>query len=146
VVLVHTNIYIKENLMSYSVADVMSLEKTDLVGSHECVALVQIKAGAPHTSMWAEGEKVRGNLLLRPGTAIATFVNGKYQSHAHGNHAALYIKQDAGGIYLMDQWNDRSAKPKKTTVSSRYIQFFGKDKHGNYNSPSNNGDAFSVIE
>ena len=59
-----------------------------------------------------------------------------------GNHAAYYISQDAGGITVMDQW----AGPGKPTISSRYIRSKGKDKSGNFVSPSDNADAFSVIE
>ena len=126
----------------YVYAKVDDLEDTEKVGSKECVALVQQYAGAPVTSLWKEGAAVRGALTLTKGTAIATFVGGKYQSHAHGNHAALYISQDAAGITVMDQWRSDKTKPK---VSSRHIPFRGKDKSGNYLNPSNNADAFSVI-
>lgn len=44
-----------------------------------------------------------GNKSLSPGTAIATFVNGRYPNRPHGNHAAFYLGQDAGGIYVVDQ-------------------------------------------
>lgn len=128
--------------MSYVYALVDDLEDSPLLGSHQCVALVQIKAGAPHTSAWREGASVRGSLTLARGTAIATFVDGKYPSHAHGNHAALYLSQSAAGIAVMDQWN----KKNKTHVSQRLIPFRGKDKKGHYLTPSDNADAFSVIE
>lgn len=128
--------------MAYIYEDVESLEQTEPVGSKQCVALVQYYAGVPHTSTWRKGDDVRGNLILSTGTAIATFVDKRYQSNASGNHAAFYIKQDAGGIWIMDQWNSSL----KTKVSMRRIPFLGKDKNGNYNNPSNNGDAFSVIK
>lgn len=61
----------------------------------QCVSMVKKFAHAPATSQWREGVRVRGNYLLRPGTAIATFINGHYPSYATGNHAALYCGQDA---------------------------------------------------
>ena len=129
--------------MAYVYAKVDDLEDTDLVGTQQCVALVQHYAKVPGSQTWKEGDAVRGNLTLTKGTAIATFVDGKYQSKQHGNHAAFYVSQDAGGIWVMDQWK---GDPDKPTVSKRYILFKGKRKDGTYNDPSNNGDAFSVIE
>ncbi|WP_079433977.1 BPSL0067 family protein [Zoogloea sp. LCSB751] len=129
--------------MPYIYLKTDDLDQTDLVGSHQCVALVQHYAKAPHTSTWREGDKVKGNLTIRRGTAIATFVNGKYASNAHGNHAALYISQDVGGIWVMDQWK---GDPKKPKVSKRYILFKGTWKDGSYADPSNNADAFSIIQ
>jgi hypothetical protein len=128
--------------MPYIYAKVDDLEGHALVGSHQCVALAQVMAGAPVTSAWREGAAVRGNLTLAKGTAIATFVNGRYPNRAHGNHAALYVGQSAAGIVIMDQWRGKN-KPK---VSLHTIPFAGKDKQGRYRNPSNNADAFSVIE
>lgn len=129
--------------MPYIYSKVDDLNGTDLVGSHQCVALVQHYAKAPLTSAWKEGKMVKGNQMMQKGSAIATFVNGKYPSHAHGNHAAFYVSQDAGGIWIMDQWKGDSNKP---TVSKRYIKSLGKNKDGTYSRPSNNADAFSIIE
>lgn len=47
------------------------------------------------------GVQVQGNTAIRPGTAIATF-----DSHYSG-HAAIYLGQDAAGIRVVDQWNNR---------------------------------------
>jgi len=129
--------------MPYIYTKVDDLDQTDLVGSHQCVALVQHYANAPNTSNWKEGEPVKGKLGIEKGTAIATFVNGKYPNARHGNHAALYISQDAGGIWVMDQWK---GDPKKPKVSKRYLLSKGKRRNGSYIDPSNNADAFSVIE
>ena len=126
--------------MAYVYGAVEDLQGHALVGSHQCVALVQAMAGAPVTSAWREGAAVSDRLTLAKGTAIATFVNGRYPSHAHGNHAALYISQSAAGIVVMDQW---AAKP---SVAHRTISFGKKDKQGHYVDPSNNANAFSVIE
>ena len=83
------------------------------------------------------------NASIAKGTAIATFVNGRYPNLPHGNHAALYISQDAGGIWVMDQWKGDPNKPK---VSKRYLRTKGKWKNGTFVDPSNNADAFSVID
>lgn len=129
--------------MSYVYPDVENLDQTPLVGSKQCAVLVQHYAKAPVTTAWTEGDKVLGNLTLPKGTAIATFVNGKYPNGQHGNHAAFYVGQNAGGIWVVDQW---AGDPKKPLVSKRYVIAKGKLKSGSYVDPSNNADAFSVIE
>jgi hypothetical protein len=131
--------------MAYVYADVENLEGTPLVGDGQCVALVQKYAKAPQTPLWEEGDAVKGNLLIAKGTAIATFVDGKYESHRHGNHAALYVSQDAGGIYVIDQMQKYMGKTLETVIKRR-IRSKGKTQDGKYVDPSNNADAFSVIE
>lgn len=128
--------------MSYVYPKASELKGQPVVGSRQCVALVQQYAGAPTTPHWRQGEAVLGNTLLKPGTAIATFVNGRYPSHRHGNHAALYVKQGIDGIYIADQWKSE----KKTEISVRFIKAQGRDKRGNYIHASDNADAFFVIE
>lgn len=127
----------------YVYAKVDDLDQTDKVGSYSCVALVQHYAAVPHTSTWTQGAAVKGNTTIAKGTAIATFVDGKYPNNAHGNHAAFYISQDATGIKVMDQWTDMKKKPK---VSTRVLTFKGKNADGTFISASNNGDAFSIIK
>ncbi|MTW10229.1 BPSL0067 family protein [Pseudoduganella eburnea] len=127
--------------MPYRYDQVEQLEKHELVGNEQCVAVVQVFAGAPVTANWRQGEAVVGNRLLRKGTAIATFVDGRYPNRPHGNHAALYLRQGIGGIHVMDQWKTK----KSHQISSRCIPSLRKDKNGNYVSPSDNADAFFVI-
>lgn len=129
--------------MPYIYSKVDDPQNTAKVGSKECVALVQYYAKAPTTSQWKPGTTVMGTNNIAKGTAIATFVGGKYPNLAHGNHAALYISQDAGGISVMDQWASDVTKPK---VSKRYIRKKGKNKDRSFVDPSNNADAFSIIE
>ena len=129
--------------MSYVYPKVDDLEGTDKVGSKQCVALLQYYAKLPQTTTWKEGKSVLDELLLAKGTAIATFVGGKYESLATGNHAAFYVSKDAGGIWVMDQWANMATKP---MVSKRYIRRKGKLPKGGYIDPSNNADAYSVIE
>jgi hypothetical protein len=130
--------------MPYVYSDVDSLQDTPKVGTKQCVALVQnYAAGLPHTPSWKEGDVVIQNTQIAKGTVIATFVDGKYQSLAHGNHAAFYLSQDAGGIWVMDQWADDRKKP---LVSKRYLRRQGKLKNGQYVNPVDNADAYSIVE
>lgn len=129
--------------MSYVYSKVNDLDGTEKVGSKQCVALLQHYAKVPATSSWKMGVLVFGNRSLLKGTAIATFVNGKYESLSTGNHAAFYVSQDTKGIWIMDQWKSDTSKPK---VSMRHIRPKGKAKNGTYLDPSNNADAFSVVE
>ncbi len=128
--------------MPYVYSEVDGLDGHELVGTHQCVALVQAFARAPRTFDWKQGVSVRGRLMLAKGTAIATFEDGVYKSRAHGNHAALYLSQDQGGIWVMDQFQATN-KPK---VSKHYLPFRGTSSDGRWTNASNNGDAYSVIE
>lgn len=129
--------------MPFVYINVDQLEDKPKVGGGQCVRLLQhYIQGIGQVSHWREGEPVIGNFLLAKGTAIATFKNGIYPNLDHGNHGAFYISQDAGGIWVMDQWNS----VKKPRISSRYIRRLGKDKNGNFVQPEDNADAFSVVE
>jgi hypothetical protein len=128
--------------MPYRYEDAIELENSEMVGDHECVALVKRYAGTPNTSLWKQGSAVLGNLALQKGTAIATFEDGKYQNRKHGNHAALYLGQVSGGIRVMDQWRIK----KDGLVTSRIIRAKGKNNQGRFIQPSDNADAFFVIE
>lgn len=50
--------------------------------------------------------------------------------------------QIADGILVMDQWVNK----RYGIVSSRVLRAKGQNKHGVYIDPSNNTDAFFVIE
>lgn len=129
--------------MPYVYLDVDELEGTEKVGSRQCVALLQHYAKLPLTAKWAEGKSVFRDLTLKKGTAVATFVGGKYQSLSTGNHAAFFISQDGAGMWIMDQWSNDVTKP---NVSKRYIRPKGKFKNGAFIDASNNADAYSVID
>lgn len=121
-----------------------SLQGHDLVGGGDCVDLV--KAYAPGlrtalTSQWRAGEKVTRATNLKRGTAIATFVDGKYPSRPSGQHAAFFLKQAGAAIWVMDQWKNDAKKP---VVSKRVIYPGGPVSAER--SLSNNADAFYVIE
>ena len=51
---------------------------TEPVGSGECAALHMYYTRIGKAAGWVEGEKVKGHETIKRGTAIATFVNGKY--------------------------------------------------------------------
>ena len=106
------------------------------IGSGQCVAYVQAACGAPHTSQWRRGMKVRGNAVA-PGTAIATFdADGRYGNHTDGrSHGAILIAEEAGGLRVWDQWLGQP-------VHQRLIRFQG----GQGGRWVNDGDRFFVIE
>lgn len=71
-----------------------------------CALLVQKLTGAPVTSTWKRGDKVRGGTVT-PGTAIATFMDdGNYDGNSGVCHAAIFIKAAADHLYVWDQWKN----------------------------------------
>ncbi len=126
---------------------VRTLAGQALVGTGDCVDLVKGLApglkGVP-TSAWKAGDSVvEVAHKLAPGTAIATFENGRYPHRRTGQHAALFVSSAGAGIWVMDQWKN---DPHKPVVSLRHIARKGKTKDGKWKDPSNNAEAFSVIE
>lgn len=122
--------------------NVRSLEGHQLVGNGDCAQLIKLLTpgltGRP-ASMWKQGARVLDTTALLPGTAIATFVNGKYPDNESGQHAAFFLSYAGKAIWVMDQWkNDK----KKLGVSSRLIHP-GPPRGGRL---SNNAEAFYVIE
>lgn len=131
--------------MAFVYSGVRDLESTKKVGSRQCVALVQyyLPSIGP-TLRWQPGEPVFLNKSIRPGTAIATFVHGKYPNRPHGNHAALFLCHGSNGFWVMDQWSDDKKKP---LVSSRFIHQRGQQlKSGAYPYGGDNALAYSIIE
>jgi len=94
---------------------------------------------------WESRELVKGNISIRPGTAIATFDgDGHYGNHTDGrSHAAMYLGQDAEGIHVIDQWNvwDHGRLVKHIAPHERIIRF---------NNPKaqsiNQGENYYVVE
>jgi len=126
----------------YVYAKVDDLEGEDKVSNLQCASLVQYYAKAPLTKFWRKGIEVRGNAAkIKRGTAVATFVDGKYPHTSHNKHAAFYLNQAEDGVWVMDQW-DSDNKP---TISKRFMRFKGTNKDGSFIDPANNGDALSVI-
>src|SRR3954453_11592376 len=105
-----------------------------VIGGGHCVDYVERVAGAPLTSRWRPGARVRGDRRIARGTAIATFgADGGY-TNGTGNHAAIYLGQDRSGIRVDDQWRGRP-------VAERLIRF-GGGKGSRRGSKSNDGTLF----
>lgn len=130
--------------MPHVYGSVDTLQDKPLVGKGDCVELVKELApglkGMP-TSTWKQGAKVIDTADLKRGTAIATFVDGKYPHHQTGQHAAFFLARAGAGFYVMDQWKGDAKKPR---VSKRYIAPGAST--GVYSSLSNKAEAFYVIE
>jgi hypothetical protein len=109
-----------------------------LTGQTECVAFLQATIPAvPQTKQWTEGKKVvMGDVTIVSGTAIATFVDGKYPGPGKDKHAAIYLKQDAVGIQVLDQWATQGK------VAPRTIQWQPPASA----KIQNDGKKYSVIE
>lgn len=135
--------------MPYIFSNANRLGGTEKVGTTDCVALVQFYAGVPNHRLWKPGERVLDNPNVRMGTAIATFVNGRYPNNDTGQHAAFFLRHDAPGkgFWVMDQWKDRPAKPPRpVTAHLLHSRGVKQNSDGSWWYASNNADAFSVIE
>jgi len=137
----------------YRYPEAPKLHGSPTVRDGECVALIQHFTKAPHTTQWRQGAHVvDGPYVLMPGTAIATFVNGKYPQVGKGNrHAAFFLHygafDDSGlveGIWIMEQYT----YPRVPFIKARFIkrEGFPKLPDGRYQNASNNAGAFYVIE
>lgn len=128
--------------MPYFIPNVRSLQGRPLVGNGDCAQLIKLLTpglkGRPASS-WKQGARVLDTTALNPGTAIATFVDGKYPDNQSGQHAALFVSYAGKAIWVMDQWKNDKRKP---TVSMRLIH----PAPPRAASLSNNPDAFYVIE
>lgn len=131
--------------MNFVYSNISQLEGADKVGTKQCVALVQkFLPAVGQTSCWVQGDTVYGNKDIVPGTAIATFVNGRYPNARRGNHAALFLSHGENGFWVMDQWADDLKKPQ---ISSRFIRTKGKQfPSGAWPEGGNNAYAYSIIE
>ena len=115
-------------------------------GDGQCVALVKRAAHAPPTAFWRRGAVVKGNVQLRPGTAIATFdPAGRYGNHTNGtSHAAIYLGPAPNGIRVIDQWVDtrtKNHKPWHRPAAERTILFGQSNK-----AAVDNADSYHVID
>jgi hypothetical protein len=132
------------------------------VDTGECARLVQVMVPqVGHTSIWRPGERVLDVLArggkIPPGTAVATFVNGRYPTAGH-RHAAFYegpaLNTDGSlqGIILIDQWNPHATPwnphpPARDNIGRRTAQRMGKMRpDGSFPNISDNAEAFYVIE
>lgn len=128
--------------MPFIATNVRSLEEHALVGHGDCVDLIKEMVPGLHglpTSAWKPGERVVDSKGLRPGTAIATFVDGRYPHNSSGQHAALFLAYAGAAIWVVDQWKN---DPQKPTVSRRLI--YPRPPRGGH--MSNSAGSFYVIE
>jgi hypothetical protein len=102
----------------------------------ECVSFVRQVTGLPPTAQWRPGVKARGGGLAA-GTAIATFVDGRYTSRKDGTaHAAILLAEQSDGLLVADCWVGQH-------VHQRVMRFRGGTNPTN---AMNDGDCFHAIE
>ena len=135
--------------MPYVYKPIDLLQNKPWVDGGNCVSLIKKFAQGiivASTLIWREGARVVDSPSLERGTAIATFVNGRYPrlDVGLGNHAAFFLWHVSDGIYVMDQFVVGNRRDKE--IGRRHIPRLGKNADGTYKNPSNNADAFSVIE
>ncbi len=133
--------------MPYRLPNAEALINTPQVGDAECVALIKIKVPGLigiGTINWKAGEPVKSLPNLARGTAIATFVNGRYPQQGNtGNHACIFLSHSGAGIWVLDQYRN-SGK-----IIRRHIGIpreHAQNPDGSWQNASNNALAFSVIE
>jgi hypothetical protein len=129
--------------MPHVYKDARKLENKDKIGDMECVYLVKYFTGLGWTGSWRGTEPVVGNKTIVEGTAIANLVNGKWPGLKTGNHSGFYLGQVSNGIYIIDQWPNMKTKPK---ISKRFLYRLGMDKNGKFINPTENADAYFVID
>ena len=107
-----------------------------VIGTGHCVPFVREVTGAPITTQWRRGARVRDLLGLARGTAIATFdPNGRYGNHVDGrSHAAVLLAVNQNGLLVADQWQGQP-------VHERTIRY-----RGGQGDAANDGDAYHVVE
>ncbi|MCG2585604.1 BPSL0067 family protein [Massilia sp. TS11] len=97
--------------MSYQ-ADGDFTKQKKAFGTGQCVALVRALTDAPPSSLWREGGKLidllEANVYIAPGTAIATFSDGRYPNKSHGNHAAIFLRWVGNGARVFHQWKGKA--------------------------------------
>lgn len=135
--------------------DAGALENKPKARDGECAALVQEYTDAPHTTLWRPGLRViesnlEGKKLAR-GTAVATFVKGRYPFHeGQHRHAAFFLRYGApdtdglpSGFWVVEQWNH----PPLDHIQARFLKRKGRmQENGEFPNASNNAEAFYVIQ
>lgn len=137
--------------MPFVYRDVEKLWRQPLAGSGTCVDIIKgyvpgLK-GLPTTAWRAGVNVIEAGIKVEKGTAIATFVKGRYPGQDHDNHAAIVLKVMASGIWVMDQWKGDS---RRAWIERRLIRIppphQQRNKDGSFMRPSDNALAFYVIE
>jgi hypothetical protein len=134
------------------------------VDTGECARLVQhYLPNIGHTTTWKPGERVLDVLMrggrIEPGTAVATFVRGRYPQSGH-RHAAFFERVITAcsydpklkvcpikGFVLIDQWNPKPGDQPRPTIRRCTINLQGKMMgDGSFPRVSDNAEAFYIIE
>lgn len=132
--------------MPYVYAPFRTLINGPLVGNGSCAVLVQkLTPGLQgvHTTAWRAGARVLDTKGLAPGTAIATFENGRYPARDDKKHAAFFLAYGGAGFYVVDQW---AGDKRRAFVGERYIRPAPPARNGTVTSPSNSSGSYYVIE
>ncbi len=112
----------------------------------QCVEFVRKVTCAPPTEFWREGMKVQGNESNIPrGTAIATFVDGRYPNNSTGNHAAIFLRKTHDGIEVMDQYKSKGKVSPRPIRYKSAEEIAAEKKAGKYK-PSNDAACYSVVK
>jgi len=138
---------------------VLGLEGMPKVGEGGCVELIKSYTNLHGRSSktWIQGARVVDLKNLIPGTAIATFFNGRWPGWHAGNHAAFFVRVSGreGGrsdgriteIVVMDQFNTYAGQTPRPYITTRKIGVGRKPEtvQGHINM-SNSLEYFYVIE
>ena len=84
----------------------------------ECVALTKFFSRAPCTSCWRKGVPVMGSNIA-PGTAVATFVNGRYPQTDVPKNSGIFVKHIPNGFTIIDQWEGNFGRTRDLYVDPR---------------------------
>lgn len=142
--------------MTYIYSDVRRLIGGPVYGDGNCALMVQHYAKLPKHDYWRQGAHVVDQASIWPGTAIATLENGRYPNNPHNNHVAFFYKfgkRNPNGtwasIFIVEQYRPSGGYPGSGQIQLREIPARGKvdPKFGDHwRDPSNNADAFYIIE
>ena len=130
--------------------DVHKLVNQPLVGTGDCVALVQKLTDVGWTGGWRPWVRVLDAGYIRVGTVIATFdKHGRYPNKPTGNHAAFFVamgpldsKTGRPQYFVaVDQWKGQPV------IKQHKIYPLGQFSHiaGGF-SDSQNADTFWVVQ
>lgn len=147
--------------MTFVYRGASALERNEKVDGGECARLIQhFLPQVGQTACWKPGENVIDVLArggrIEQGTAIATFVNGRYPAQGW-RHAAFFLWPNTScthdpktmrckliSIHVMDQWNDHPGSHyHKDKISSRDIRIYAKNSAYPV---SDNASMFYIIE
>lgn len=117
-----------------------ALQRHKPVADGSCVKLIQAFTKVGWTGRWRAGAAVLNNRMIRAGTAIATFENGRWPTRTGRKHAAFFLRHGIDGFWVIDQYAGRA------WVESRFIKTAtAADRAKATYTPSNDAAQFSVM-